>query len=51
MFVSSVFFTDGTYDIRAHSASRYDVLFTLAVSAFNSDVPHIELRIVDIRPA
>ena len=38
-------------DIRAHSASRYDVLFTLAVSAFNSDVPHIELRIVDIRPA
>ena len=37
-------------DIRAHSATRYDVLFTLATSNYRTDAHHVELRIVDIRP-
>ena len=37
--------------IRAHAATRYDVLFTLTASDYGTDVPHVELRIVDIRPA
>ena len=39
--------------IRAHAATRYDVLFTLATSSYGSDAsqPHLELRLVDVRPA
>ena len=37
--------------IRAHAATRYDVLFTLAMSNYGPDAPHIELRLVDVRPA
>ena len=37
--------------VRAHAATRYDVLFTLTCSDYGTDVPHVELRIVDIRPA
>ncbi len=47
--------------VRAHSAARYDVLFTLAASSFSpssksgstsgSGEPHVELRLVDVRSA
>ena len=37
--------------VRAHAATRYDVLFTLTTSDYGTDLPHVELRIVDIRPA
>ena len=37
--------------IRAHAATRYDVLFTLATSNYGPDAPRIELRLVDVRPA
>ena len=37
--------------VRAHAATRYDVLFTLTTSEYGTDLPHVELRIVDIRPA
>ena len=36
--------------VRAHAATRYDVLFTLTTSDYGTDLPHLELRIVDIRP-
>ena len=38
-------------EIRRHSATRYDVLFTITTSEYGTDVPHVELRIVDVRPA
>lgn len=38
-------------NVRAHAATRYDVLFTLTTSDYGTDLPHVELRIVDIRPA
>ncbi len=38
-------------EIRRHSAESYDVLFTLTTSTFNTEQPHVELRIVDIRPS
>ena len=36
-------------DLRAHSAGRFDVLFTLTLSAY-AENEHIELRLVDARP-
>ena len=35
--------------LRAHAARPYDVLFTLTASDFGTDLPHPELRIVDLR--
>ena len=38
-------------DLRKHAAKPYDILFTLTTSGFDSALPHLELRIVDLRPA
>ena len=38
-------------DLRKHAAAPYDILFTLTTSGFDSALPHLELRIVDLRPA
>ncbi len=38
-------------ELRKHAAKPYDVLFTLTTSGFDSALPHLELRIVDLRPA
>ena len=37
--------------LRSHAANPCDVLFTLTTSGFGGDQPHLELRIVDLRPA
>jgi single-stranded-DNA-specific exonuclease len=36
-------------ELRAHSAARFDILFTLMVSAFGES-EHLELRLTDMRP-
>lgn len=36
-------------DLRKHT-EPYDILFTLTTSGFDSALPHLELRIVDLRP-
>lgn len=38
-------------DLRKHAARPYDVFFTLTTSGFDSALPHLELRVVDLRPA
>ncbi len=38
-------------ELRKHAAKPYDILFTLTTSGFDSALPHLELRIVDLRPA
>ena len=37
-------------DLRKHAARPYDVFFTLTTSGFDSALPHLELRVVDLRP-
>lgn len=37
-------------DLRKHAARPYDVFFTLTTSGFDSSLPHLELRVVDLRP-
>ena len=37
-------------DLRKHAARPYDVFFTLTTSSFDSALPHLELRVVDLRP-
>ena len=37
-------------ELRKHAARRYDVFFTLTTSSFDSALPHLELRVVDLRP-
>lgn len=37
--------------LRARAMHPYDVLFTLTTSEFGTDLPHLELRVVDMRPA
>ena len=37
-------------DLRKHAARPYDVFFTLTTSDFDSVLPHLELRVVDLRP-
>ena len=37
-------------DLRKHAARPYDVFFTLKTSGFDSALPHLELRVVDLRP-
>lgn len=37
-------------DLRKHAARPYDVFFTLTTSGFDSVLPHLELRVVDLRP-
>lgn len=37
-------------DLRKHAARPYDVFFTLTASGFDSALPHLELRVVDLRP-
>ena len=37
-------------DLRKHAAKPYDVFFTLTTSGFDSALPHLELRVVDLRP-
>ena len=41
---------DRVESLRAHAAARFDILFTLTVSDFGVEGPHVELRIVAIRP-
>lgn len=38
-------------ELRKHAARPYDVFFTLTTSGFDSALPHLELRVVDLRPA
>lgn len=38
-------------DLRKHAARPYDVFFTLTTSGFDSALPRLELRVVDLRPA
>ena len=40
---------DRVDDLRAHSAGRFDILFTLTLSDYGES-EHIELRLVDVRP-
>ena len=37
-------------ELRKHAARPYDVFFTLTTSSFDSALPHLELRVVDLRP-
>lgn len=37
-------------DLRKYAARPYDVFFTLTTSGFDSALPHLELRVVDLRP-
>ncbi len=37
--------------LRAKSSARFDVLFTLAVSDYGGEPPHLELRLAALRPA
>lgn len=37
-------------DLRKHAARPYDVFFSLTTSGFDSALPHLELRVVDLRP-
>lgn len=37
-------------DLRKHAARPYDVFFTLTTSGFDSALPHLELRVVDLHP-
>ena len=37
-------------ELRKHAVRPYDVFFTLTTSSFDSALPHLELRVVDLRP-